>query len=264
MFPAILTQTMFYIFRCFYDYVQSGVIDLHYGTVLGDILAVNPTNWIDPSLWYLSYLFFCYTAFYLFFWIFKNVDIAFWLFTLFWICTAPFERFIYGGNGYYCVFAFWVGVAFSYGENHKGIKPGNLHKWVQAFFMVCFFVIGGCVFYRYYRVNRIFDNIACTLQAIAFIILFHFIDCGKLKVLSYIGKHSYMMYLLQGKVICWVFQYDRNYLSLPNATRTLAFVVLFSLNVVLSSAMDRIIDKIQSRDNLPKPNNVSVKPNGDL
>lgn len=63
-FPAMMIQIIWYSLFLGYSYFKQKEISISWGTVIGDIMCVNPENGIDGSLWYLSYLLFCYVMFF--------------------------------------------------------------------------------------------------------------------------------------------------------------------------------------------------------
>ncbi len=64
--PAILIQIVWFLLVSIYTYFSSKTITISWATLITDILCISQQNNIDGSMWYLSYLLFCYTVFYVF------------------------------------------------------------------------------------------------------------------------------------------------------------------------------------------------------
>ena len=62
----MLIQTVYFLLEYFFD----NGINIPWNTLITDILCISQQNSIDGTMWYLSYLLFCYTVFYIFFGLF--------------------------------------------------------------------------------------------------------------------------------------------------------------------------------------------------
>lgn len=95
-----------------------------------------------------------------------------------------------------------------------------------------------------FRKNPILDNIVSNLIAVAFIIAVGFLlSKFRLRVLHFVGKHSFSMYLLEGKIIFRWFPYT-NY---SNNIRFIIFIVLFMINLLVAVVFDTILEKLYLR-----------------
>lgn len=88
----------------------------------------------------------------------------------------------------------------------------------------------------------LWDNIVSNLVAFDFIILISLVNVKKLKPLTFIGVHSFSLYLLQGKVIFGIVPYH-NY---SDNVRLIAFLILFALNLFLAVVFDKIMDSMNN------------------
>ena len=74
---------------------------------------------------------------------------------------------------------------------------------------------------------------------------FSMIDCSELRVLSFIGKNSFILYLLQGKTICR-FPYI---LFNTGIRRVVSFGVVLLMSIVLAEMTNKVIEVMEMKGN---------------
>lgn len=232
--PAIFLQICYFVFTIIKQYIQFKEISIDWTTVVGSVFCISSKNSIDGAMWYLSYLFFCYMSFYIFFTQKKQLGVRVCVFSIYWIISMLFSKQLWP-NSFYCVSSFGIGVIYSYITNVLRYQFSNKIKII----IVVVSILAGTGYYFYFRQNTILDNIASNLIAFMIIILSTITDCKKLKVLYFIGVHSFYLYLLQGKIIFGIFSYDNHseYINL------IAFVVLFLLAILVATIYDMLLKK---------------------
>lgn len=193
--PAAIVQCIAFIVQCLNRYYNTGVFYTDLTALFPDILCLSSNNGIDSTLWYISYQYFCYIVFYIAFSLFSKVTHGVLALVLIFVVTRPLVPTIWG-HGTYCMWAFLLGVLFSYAVNYKKY---TFPKWAQLSTMVAFFVVGGISNYLNRTSSLVISNVSSVMLAFAMVILFHHVKSEKLRVLTFLGKHSYMLYLLEKK-----------------------------------------------------------------
>lgn len=239
-FPVIVAQLgWFLIYNVIKSIFEKGV-EIRWSTVFADIVCVSPLNGIDGSIWYMSFLLFCYICFYCIFGFIKNTKVAMVVFSVLWIVLMPILIIVWM-YGFYCVSAFAVGVWMAFFSNKKSF---NVNIYVRIIASILFIAIG-VGYYFVFRQSRIVDNIASDIIALAYIALIGFVNIEKSKVLNFIGKHSFSIYIFQGKIMFGWFPYE-NY---SDSIKLLAYIVLFIVNILVAVAFDWVIKRITDRIN---------------
>lgn len=243
--PAMIIQIIWFFIFSFYTYYKEGHITISWSTVIGDILCVNQVNGIDGSIWYLSYLLFCYVVFYFCFRLLSDRK-AFPAFVLLWIGLMPIAKSCWR-NSFYCISSFCIGVVWGRIASKYEIQMNRCVKIMGVIFSVAVNVY----YYQIFRVSWLKDNVASNILAMGFILLFSMIDCKKLKVLSFFGENSFMLYLLQGKTIC-KFPYSD---FKTGILRVILFLIVLALSIVMASIINYMIKHMSSiRQNYWKKN----------
>lgn len=232
-FPAIVIQSLWYVISQLYIYIVNHDIQIDYSTIVLDILCFNPHNGIDGSVWYLSYLLFCYTMFYVCF-RYIPIKLSSFIFFIIYIIMVPVSATVWGNN-FYCVSSFGLGVIWGIlATQRKSIISSNKILKVLG---VGIAVIVAIIYFFEFRRNWIIDNVASNIVAIGYILFFSFFDCKKMRILYFIGVNSFILYLLQGKTISR-FPYD-NY---PIGFRVFIYLVLLIAMILLAWAINYVIN----------------------
>ena len=63
-FPVIAAQLGWFTVYNIVKFIFEKSVDIKWINVFGDLVCVNPLNSIDGSIWYMSFLLFCYICFY--------------------------------------------------------------------------------------------------------------------------------------------------------------------------------------------------------
>ncbi len=97
------------------------------------------------------------------------------------------------------------------------------------------------MYYFYnFRNNWLLDNIASNVLAMGFILIFSMVDCNKFKILRFVGTHSFILYLLQGKII-YRFPYA---LLDAGLKRVISFIIVLGMSIFLSAMINGGIEHI--------------------
>ena len=238
--PAMMAQcswsVLYIVVRCIWKRDFSLSILTNYV----DLICCNSANGIDPSMWYLSYLLCCYITFYIVFVLIKNERCKLVSFLVLWIVIMPLMPMIWS-HGFYCISSFAVGVIISY---LMVTYPIHIPKIIKTTLVIGGFGGGLMYWHFFFRKNSIIDNVASNLIAVAFIIMAGFmLSKFKLRVLHFVGKHSFAIYLFQGKIMFGRFPYT-NY---SNNIRFIMFIALFMINLLVAVAFDTILEKLYLR-----------------
>lgn len=236
MMPAFFAQATWFVIVSCVEFVKSRNISTNYLLLFSNLICVNSENDIDPSIWYMSFLLFCYICFYLVFALIKNRRVAVVVLCTFWIAAMPIMVLMWPCC-FYCVFAFPVGVLLAIEAERISIVVST--KILKIILILLFFSIT-IWYYFNFRQNRIVDNIVSILFAFGIMLLTSLVKCNKSKKLSFIGKHSFSIYLFQGKIIFGWFPYS-NYAS---KTRLAVFLILSAVNICIAVLFDLLIPKI--------------------
>jgi len=229
--PAIIIQVLWSVLLSLEHYFSSGTMDFLFLNFT-DIVCSSPYNQIDGSIWYLSFLLFCYICFYFAFNYTNNVNVGISLLFVIWIPSMMIIPHIWV-NSFYCMSSFTLGVLFGHLSQKHALKV--IDPYIRVSIIVLAMI---CTIYYYYhfRQNIIADNILSNLLAISFIAFFSFFNCKNLKVLNFLGRNSYVLYLLQGKIIFGFFPYN-NY---DSYIRLLVTILLFAITVAVAVAWGKI------------------------
>ena len=231
--PAMMIQIVWLLSFSIYSYLKSNIITISWITLVTDILCISQHNSIDGSMWYLSYLLFCYAVFYFFFRFFKE-KIAFPLFVIFWFLLAPIAKSAYMNN-WYCISSFMIGVILGKITSTCEIQINVLMKVAGIILSI---IVGVCYF-LYPIIHWLIDTITSLSISMGFILFVSLLDCTKFKILKFIGTNSFILYLLQGKTI-YRFSYD---VFKPGISRVSAFIVLLVISILLSDIINKKINK---------------------
>ena len=156
-FPAIFIQCVYLCIRMLQDYFNGGV-ELDFQHLFSDVLCVGQTNGIDATMWYLSYLIFCYISFYFFFQYIHEIKKAFWGFVIFWVLATPAMIKLWH-NAFYCVISFGLGVSIAYFLAVMKVRI----EFAKTGILITLFVVIFIGYFVNYRVNYLLDNIASVL-----------------------------------------------------------------------------------------------------
>lgn len=243
-FPVIVAQLVWFLIYNIVTLILAKNVEIKWINVFGDLVCVNPLNGIDGSIWYMSFLLFCYICFYCIFGSIKNTKVAMIVFSALWIVLMPIMSKVWI-FGFYCVSAFAVGVWVAFLFTQKSF---NANTWVRIIMSILFVAVG-VGYYFVFRQNRIVDNIASDIIAFALISLIGLVNVEKCRVLKFIGEHSFSMYIFQGKIMFGWFPYQ-NYSA---TIRLVAFIVLFFVNILIAVLFDKglkmITDSISFGEN---------------
>lgn len=239
LLPTFFAQALWFFGISFIQFLIYRGLSLEYSSIFSDLIATSAVNSIDGSIWYMSYLFFCYLCFYLFFAFFKSPKVAIITFSIVWIPLMPLSALIWDCS-FYCVAAFAIGIWLAYLPGSKAI--GKTDKRLRIGLLILFTTIG-VYYYTVFRQSKVFDNIASIAVAFAIILLVSFLPNKRFKVLNFFGKHSFSIYLFQGKVIFGWFPYT-NY---SDTIKLIAFILLFILDIIVAVLFDMLIESVIKR-----------------
>lgn len=238
--PAILAQIVWLPIFNVLNSIFGRDIKINWSTLFGDLVCVNPLNALDGSIWYMSYLLFCYIFFYCIFGFIKKPKVAMAVFSVLWIVLLPIMLKIWLYN-YYCITAFAVGVWMAAFSNRKSITENTCVRVIAAILCVAI----GVGYYFVFRQNIFVDNIASVITAFAFILLIGFVNVEKCRALNFIGRHSFAMYIFQGKIMFGWFPYE-NYSA---SIKLIVYIILFFVNMLVAVAFDKAIKLLVNKIN---------------
>ncbi len=231
--PAVLVQVIWYLLTVAFSLVKEGTVSVSWETLFGDLFCLTPQNEIDGTMWYLSYLLFCYALFFVCF-RFLPDKVKFLGFVVVWFILIPFA--VKGWiSGSYCISSFGIGVIWG-----KLAATGKIQLnavWKVVISVICLIV---AVFYFLYPDKTILvDNVAGNIIAMGFIIFFSMVKCDKLRLLQFIGKNSFFLYLLEGKTI-FLFPFS----SFAPGLRPVLFVALLTVSIALAALLGNVNKKM--------------------
>lgn len=99
-------------------------------------------------------------------------------------------------NNWYSIFAFMIGVIFDQIAITYEVQINNSYKC-----LIIIFSIFAELFIFIPSKNWYIDTITSLSIAIGFILLASLFNCSQFKVLQFIGKNFFVLYLIEGKTI---------------------------------------------------------------
>ena len=223
--PAALVQIIWFIILPFwgdklFENNSEGL------TLWEDVLCISHENSLDGTMWFLSFLLFCYLCFYMFFRIFNSKYKAIVFFLVFWIVISPFLNKIWNSVLYF-IPAFAIGVLVSFAYTFKHYKISDKMAIFGAI-ILCVLNVMFIVFL--FKKSVVIDVIADFLLALLFFLIIKVVGEKRLRILKRIGDISFYIYLLEYKIIFSWFDYNMFSVGM----RIVAFVLLFMITVIAS------------------------------
>ncbi|MBE5823708.1 MAG: acyltransferase [Butyrivibrio sp.] len=198
-----------------------------------DIICVNPHNRADGTMWFLSFLLFCYLSFYFFFRFIHNKKAALMLLIVYWMILSPIMPRIWVDVQYY-IPAFVMGIIVAFVSK---IRIFHLRKRSLFYIILLLAVVISLYLVFLFRKNYVVDVVGGLCSAFLFILLVKLIGTGYLRHIGYFGGISFYIYLLEYKVMFGAVDYTRY----SDAGRLLLFTVLFAITIILSFVVDAIM-----------------------
>ena len=233
--PAAIIQLIWLIICCTFNgksYFENEMSRLSF---FSELLCINQNNEIDGSMWYLSYLLFCYLYFYFYVHIpIKNIAIVRCLYLILFALLSDF---------------FWPYAANYVIAFPLGIMIANLlvKKQIIISRNICYKIIflGSLVsvFYLKFLIDRnvFVENFASVELAGLLILTVKALNVHKFDFFVRLGKISFYVYLLEEKIIFdWI-----NYENFSGVKRLLVFCILFILTIILSKLINELVLKIR-------------------
>lgn len=163
-----------------------------------------PNNLYDPTMWYISYIFMMYLAFWLTFNFFEKRIMRVVAILIFCGIVGVLSLFIYSNavGVYLYVFSFPIGVIFALYNNIELFFDNALKK---QRIIIC---IGMFILLVYLSDKHILFYECLTIYTSLFIIsILKRMQCFRNKKLLIIGKASYIIYLLEGIIMRSMWEY---------------------------------------------------------
>lgn len=204
--------------------------------VFGDITCINPIDKLDGTMWFLSFIFFCYFSFFCIHKVIRNKRYALIALVAYWVVLLPWMGKIWE-SVYYFTPAFVVGVLFA-----ALLGNGKLviSKNIQILLFLLLGTMSALYVVYYCRKNNIVDTIASIIMTIFMIFGIKLINTQYLKVFNWIGNYSFYVYLLEYKVIFGLVDYTSISLIW---IRLIVFIVLLISTLIVSYIVKQCVDR---------------------
>ena len=197
---------------------------------IANFMGVSAKNSYDGTMWYISYIFFWYTLFYIFFrtvgnFRYGSLIAATLLFLISIVAIFVFPA-IWGGS-FYCIIQFSVGIF--YGMFSDKIERIS-RLWcifiglISIIAFLCFNIV-----FRPQIVSDVTKNIGSLGFTFFAIILFKYLKLDRLKWIVWIGEISFYIYLLEWVVI------------VNNSKNVWMLLIFMGIGIILAAVYDKII-----------------------
>ncbi|MED4888553.1 acyltransferase family protein [Lysinibacillus fusiformis] len=227
--------------------VDKIVFNIEYGSIqtLKVLLGLNFNYPVDPTMWYITYIFMWYIVFFVIFILpIKDILKVLLIISISLILHITSFNVIFDWNFY--VFAFPIGVVISYGlsiMNKYDIKLKYQNMILILLTIIFFrlflhyiFKVYDLTFYSLLSVSSIFLTFGlCTLLVVTKF---------KSKLLAFIGTISYELYLIEGKLL---FIYGMPKVSDILWIRILDYTITILISAYVLSKISSHINKLNSR-----------------
>lgn len=233
--PAILVQLLWFMVE---EFTSKGPIpgfSEPQESLFAEIICLNQSNKIDGTMWYLSFIFYCYLVFSLIFGNIRNIRLAVIVHTIWWVITMRLCLLIWEDCHSYMA-AFAAGVIVSSSESVIADIVMSRKRYV-VIALLLLLLAGGLKLFC--EKVLLFDNLASIFLAFAVICATRSIGAEKLNLMRWLGKHSFSLYLLEAKTIFGLVEYD----ALSQGLRLIVFAVLFAITILLTGVLDSIIHR---------------------
>lgn len=233
--PAVIIQALWVIAYSVYSGQFWRIVEGTGESFFAEIICINSSNNFDGTMWYLSYLLFCYLVFYCFAKLSGNrFNIIFFL--IIWSILVPLCFVLWPDCRRY-IMAFSLGVVYSYLIKDADKELSRLHFGMAA----CIGIILSPFYFALFLEKSYFiDNVAGTVLAASMIMLVKLIGAEHLSVLKWIGNISFYIYLIEGKIMFGWFNYD----SHSEIVRLGVLIVLMAITVFVSDISNRWFGKL--------------------
>ena len=230
--PAIIIQVLWFLLCGIMNGNLISQLASPRDTLFAELMCLNQLNDVEGTMWYLSYLFFCYMSFFIFFSFAKKANYAVAFFLFFWVITMPVVAMLWGNSKSY-VSCFAVGILLAFLERRFSIYFSLSNRVIVLLILLSILI----VYVRFMFRKFIFcDNVASILLAFSLILAVKITNCRRQ---FFVGKHSFALYLLEGKIIFGWFNYD-TYSVLP---RFVVFIMLLVVTLIVSVFVDKVIEE---------------------
>lgn len=209
---------------------------------LTQLIGINSTNLYDPTMWYISYIIFWYGVFWLAYKIGSGSYLSLAIIGLVSAAGFIYVPWYWGNNADYCIMTFFLGVLAGFIED-KRLKSDKgelkMNPYVRTVICAILALAGYTLMIGFHRINIISENAGAFMGMAAFILLVRiFRDKYDFPVLYFTGTVSYMVYLLEWKLIICSGIYDIWGLSI--LTYAASFVITFALACLLTRGYARL------------------------
>ncbi len=172
---------------------------------LTQLIGINSTNLYDPTMWYISYIIFWYGDFWLAYKIGSGSYLSLVIIGLVSAAGFVFVPWYWGNNADYCIMTFFLGVLAGFIED-KRVKSDRgeikMNPFVTAAICVILTISGYTLMIGFHRLNIFTENAGAFMGMATFVLFVRILrDKYDFPVLNFIGTISFMLYLLEWKLI---------------------------------------------------------------
>ena len=238
LIPAIITTFFYQLGEVFFNRFSISTIisDFSYGGL--------PL----PNSWYVVAIIYFYTMFYLCAKNFKieTTIIMMWIFSLIYILIIKHLNF--GNYWWYSTFALNVGMTFAYIETKiKNYIKQNPQKGLFITFVIFLLTTTYALINSQTKINLPLGDIPTFWITPAILtVIIYFLGTPKSKILDFLGKISYEIYIVHGIFIHWIIRtriYSDRWILLIILVYVLSIISAYFLNKICKQINQKIIKK---------------------
>lgn len=234
LIPAIIATIFFQLGEVFFNRfsISEIISDLNYGGL--------PL----PKSWYVAAIIYFYTMFYVCFKFFKikTAIILMWLASALYVFIIKMLNF--GQYWWISTFAINIGICFAYFEHKiKNFINNNPQKGLFITFVIFLLTTTYALINSQTKINLPLGDIPTFWITPAILtVIIYFLGTPKSKILDFLGKISYEIYIVHGIFIHWIINYN-NY----SDRWILLIILVYVLSIISAYFLNKICKQINQK-----------------